>query len=132
LSDIGRRLRPVFARYPRIKAVYLFGSAASGRARADSDLDLAVVPERPLGSDKLALLTDLAAEGLERVDLVSLEGDDVVLRFEALRPNRLLYAAADFDHGEYYSRVIREYFDFEPYLLRQREALRRRLHGTAP
>jgi predicted nucleotidyltransferase len=35
-------LKIVFKRYPAIQAVYLFGSSASGRAHAESDLDLAV------------------------------------------------------------------------------------------
>ena len=38
------RLITVFRRYADIQAVYLFGSYAEGRARADSDIDLAVVP----------------------------------------------------------------------------------------
>lgn len=103
------------------------GSAATGKTRAESDLDLAVVANRPLGKYKLELLTAMAREGLDRVDLVSLDTDDVVLRFEAVRPNCLVFARKGFDHGAFYSKVVREYFDFMPYLQRQREALRRRL-----
>ncbi|MFC1466200.1 MAG: nucleotidyltransferase domain-containing protein [Candidatus Brachytrichaceae bacterium NZ_4S206] len=33
----------VFQRYPGVQAVYLFGSYAEGRARPDSDLDLAIL-----------------------------------------------------------------------------------------
>lgn len=131
LDALRPRLARVLSRFPEIAAAYLFGSAARGRAGPESDLDIAVVTTSPLGSRKLDLLTALTAEGLDRVDLVSLDTDDVVLRFEAVHPNQLVYAADHFDHGDFYSRVIREYFDFEPYLRRQREAMRRRM-GNAP
>ena len=78
------------------------------------------------------MLADLAAEGVDRVDLVLLEGADLVLQFEAVRQNRLIHARPGFDHGGYFSRTIREYFDLEPYLRVQRQALKRRLlHGKA-
>ncbi len=36
-------LKKVFCQYPEIRAVYLFGSRASGRVHRESDLDLAVL-----------------------------------------------------------------------------------------
>ncbi|MDZ7750220.1 MAG: nucleotidyltransferase domain-containing protein [Gammaproteobacteria bacterium] len=120
----------VFRTYPEITAVYLFGSHAEGRARPDSDLDLALVgPREVLEARKLDILADLTRAGFDRIDLVLLEGADPALAFEAVRPNRLLYARPDFDHGSFYSLTLREYFDFEPYLRIQREALKRRLTG---
>ena len=49
------------------------------------------------------------------------------MRYEAVRQNQVIYQTGDFDRGEMYSRVIREYLDFEPYLRIQREAYKRRL-----
>lgn len=127
-GDIATRLRPVFERYPDIDAVYLFGSRAEGRAREDSDIDLGLVGRRDrLEPRKIDLLADLARAGEDRVDLVLLNGADPALRFEAVRPNRLIYAKPEFEHGNYYSLALREYFDFEPYLRVQRDALKRRL-----
>jgi predicted nucleotidyltransferase len=55
------------------EAVYLFGSSASGRMHAESDLDLAVVPRHPqIVSRKLDILVDLARIGFCDVDLVFL------------------------------------------------------------
>ncbi len=126
-------LANIFARYPEIHAVYLFGSAATGRMHAESDLDLAVVPRPETGAmPKLAILADLARAGFCRVDLVTLDTNDIVLKHEAVRHNRLVYRAADFDHGAYFSKIMRQFLDFRPYLDVQRQAYKqRRLHDPA-
>jgi hypothetical protein len=69
----------------------------------------------------------LARAGFCDVDLVFLDVRDVVLRHEAVRLNCVIYQADDFDRGEMYSRVVREYLDFLPYLKVQREAYKRRI-----
>ena len=116
-----------------IEAAYLFGSTAEGRARPDSDLDLALVgPADALQARKIDLLADLTAQGFDRIDLVLLDEADPLLRFEAVHHNCLVYARSDFDHGSYFSRTVREYFDLEPYLATQRRAMKRRwLDGHA-
>lgn len=122
------RLIQVFKNYPDIQAVYLFGSQAQGRARADSDIDLAIVPRSAaLRKHKLDILTDLVEVGFERVDLVFLDGRDVVLGHQAVRLNQVIYSTPDFDSGSYFSLVIRQYLDFLPYLKVQREAMKRRM-----
>jgi predicted nucleotidyltransferase len=121
------RLKKVFRKYPDIQAVYLFGSAASGKTHAESDLDLAILPEKPsLRGQKLDILADLAREGFSDVDLVFLDTKDVVIKFESVRQNRLLYCAEDFDANAFFSLTLREYFDFVPYLKVQRNAYKRR------
>ena len=130
VDDIAQRLQSVLQAYPEIEAAFLFGSRAEGRARADSDIDVALVgPGETLASRKLDVLTELTRVGLDHVDLVLLDGADPALRFEAVRPNCLVYAKPEFDRGSYYSLALREYFDFEPYLRIQRQALKQRLSG---
>lgn len=121
-------LAEVFAHYPGVQAVYLFGSHAAGTARPRSDVDLAVVPrDASVREQRLDILTDLVRAGVEHVDLVFLDTDDLVMLYEAVRYNRVVYQAADFERGTFYSYVIRRYFDFLPYLERQRAAYKRRL-----
>lgn len=123
-------LSNIFERYPDVQAVYLFGSSVSGHTRPDSDLDLAVVPRHPrVHSRKLDMLADLARAGFCDVDLVFLDIDDIVLKYEAVRQNKLVYQREDFDRGAFYSQVVRKYLDFLPYLEVQRKAYRRRILG---
>ena len=129
LSGLGE----VFALYPEIGAVYLFGSAAAGRTNSESDLDLAVYPGTDsLKSAKLEILGRLAAKGFSKVDLVFIDGRDIVMDYEAVRSNRRIYQKPGFDPGSLYSAVVRKYLDFLPRLEVQRKALKRRiLHGAA-
>lgn len=121
-------LPEVFRRYPGIQAVYLFGSFATGDVHRESDLDLAVVPrDCSVRAKKLDILADLARRGFCNVDLVFLDTEDIVLKYEAVRQNRLVYQAEDFDRGAMYSRIVRQYLDFLPYLRVQREAYKRRI-----
>lgn len=121
-------LKGVFGKYPEVQAVYLFGSAAEGRWGPESDLDLAIVPRSPAArACRLDILADLARAGFCNVDLVFLDTRDIVLQYEAIRLNRVVYQAEDFDRGEMYSRVVRQYLDFLPYLQIQREAYKRRI-----
>jgi hypothetical protein len=118
----------VFRKYPDVQAVYLFGSAASGRLHHGSDLDLALYSKNSsIRKRRLEILTDLARYGFCNVDLVFLDTDDIVLKFEAIRQNRLVYQTQDFYRGAMYSRIVRQYLDFYPYLKVQREACKRRI-----
>lgn len=120
------RLAGVFERVSDVQAVFLFGSHASGTARPGSDVDLAVIGQGARRR-RLDLLVALVEVGFDNVDLVMLDGQDIVLQFEAVRQNVLVYARDDFDRGSYYSKVVRQYFDFLPYLEVQRRALKERL-----
>ena len=126
-TDLAR-LRSVFAGYPEVAGVWLFGSHARGLATTESDIDLAVDAATPVSAArKLDLLADLVGAGFERVDVVILPEDDPVLRFEAICANRLLYAAPGYDAPEAFVRALREHDDTARLRQIQRDAYYRRL-----
>jgi len=49
------------------------------------------------------------------------------LQYEAVRQNMLVYARPEFDRGSTYSKIVRQYLDFYPYLLIQRQAYKKRI-----
>ncbi len=124
-----KKLKTVFSAYPEIQAVYLFGSQVSGKTHTDSDLDLAVYPPSDaLKAKKLDIMTDLVKAGIDNADLSFVEENtDIVLAYEAVRQNCTVYQSQDFCRGEVYSRIVRKYLDFLPYLAVQREAYKKRL-----
>lgn len=123
-----KRLTEVFGQFPEIRAVYVFGSAATGKRRPDSDLDLAVFAgDESFQTRKLDVLTELTREGFDAIDLVFLNTADTITQYEAVRLNKLIYTTAGFDRGSYYSKIVREYLDLLPYLEVQRKAYKERL-----
>ena len=130
LSDeVADRLRAVFAARPAVLGAYVFGSVAAERERSGSDLDLGIVVDEDAWdpSDKVPLIGDcMDAARRDWIDLVVLNDAPLVLQFEAVRPNVPLYAAEGFNHGAFVSKVVRMYWDFQPYLRRQRKAYKER------
>jgi uncharacterized protein len=126
-----QRLRAVFEGYGEVAGVWLLGSHARGAASARSDLDLAIDPAAAAGSGararKLDMLADLVGAGFENVDLVILDGDDPVLRFEAIGPNVLVDAAPGYDPAEAFVQALRQYDDTAPLRARCRTAYYERL-----
>ncbi len=124
----------IFRKYPSVLAVYLFGSYAVGKPRFDSDVDLAIVPrDEKAREHMLEMMADLTRQVYDQIDLVILDTTDIVVKFEAVRPNRVLYQAPDFDSAKYYALIVQQYFDFSHYLDIQRQAFKARLlsHGQA-
>jgi len=129
--DLGK-LTEVFKKYSAIQAVYLFGSAASGKIHSESDIDLGILPKNSsLRNKKLDILADLTRQGFNNVDIVFLDTKDIVIRFEVIRQNHLIYSVKGFEASDFFSLTLRQYFDFMPYLKTQREAYKKRIlqHG---
>ena len=61
-------------------------------------MDLAIyASDASIKEKKLDILTALVEAGLDRVDLMFIEEDrDIVLAYEAIRQNRLIYSKSDF------------------------------------
>lgn len=80
----------------RVKELSVFGSAARGEMRTDSDIDLLVefIPEAKVDLlDHAGLMLDLSKLLGRRVDLVSKKGLKPLIRASILEQARLVYAA---------------------------------------
>ena len=89
VADLCRRYQ--------VRELALFGSAARGEARADSDIDLLVefLPQAHIGlMDYAGLMLDLTKLLGRKVDLVSENGLKPLIRASVLGEMRLLYQAA--------------------------------------
>jgi predicted nucleotidyltransferase len=92
------------------EVVYLFGSAAVGRARPDSDLDLAILPMHPVSPSQLMEVRLQLEEALGcDVDLVDLARSSTVLRKEVLSGGRLLYESSPARRAEFEMYALSDY-----------------------
>lgn len=123
-----KKLKGIFAGYNEIKAAYLFGSYAEGKQSSDSDLDLGVLLEEGYSKMiKLDILTKLTQNNFDHVDLVIINNASILVKYEVIKHNRLIYRSVDFDSSAFYSKTIRQYLDFKPYLEVQRMYLKERI-----
>jgi predicted nucleotidyltransferase len=120
-------LLEVLERHPEIRLAYLFGSAAEGRERDASDLDLGVLVEEP--TDYRAL-DQLQAE-LERaagrdVDLVDLRKAPPLLAHHVVSRGILLVSRDEDDRVAFTTKVVAKYLDTAHLRRVQHEYLRER------
>lgn len=114
MPDLAHQLRDILARYPQIELAFLFGSLASGKARPDSDLDLAVQAAQPLDVDtKMAMIGDLAEAFGRPVDLIDLRLAGEPLLGQILKGQRILGTTTL--HGQLLAKHLRDVADFLPY-----------------
>jgi predicted nucleotidyltransferase len=115
---IDVQLKEVLIHFPEIAFAVLFGSVASGRQRADSDLDIAVASKQMLTAhEKISLINALAESTGRPVDLIDLKVVSEPLLGQIVRHGRRI-VGSDTMYGELISRHLFEQADFMPYRTR--------------
>ena len=122
----------VFAKRPEVLAGYIFGSVASGRTRANSDIDIAVLIDgKVIRKDplqyRLSLMADVGS-ALKRNDV------DVVLMNEAPPPlaqniiakGRLIFERSRSARVAFHVKTLNMFLGTEPMRLLHLQYLKRR------
>ncbi len=112
---IDIQLREIFDRFPFVRQALLFGTVASGLARAGSDLDIAVAGEHPLTiEERISLIGALAEHFGRAVDLIDLDQASEPLLGQILRHGRRILGS-DTLYGGLINRHVLAMADFMPY-----------------
>jgi predicted nucleotidyltransferase len=133
--DRAERAARFLAADPRVKLIFLFGSAADpGRKIPVRDVDLAILMEPSLEfEDFLKLRAGAVQAAGGEIDLVSLNEAGVILAHEIAETGICLYSASPDLETEFVCRAIMRYLDFKPFFKEQwrltGERLQERLHG---
>ena len=134
---IVERLSGALAAREEILEAYLFGSRARGKARPDSDIDVAVYIDEALADDgnwgyRAELTTDLMVTlGTNDVDVVVLNKAPILLYHRVLRDGVRLLSRDLRATTTRAGRALSYYFDFLPQLDKM-DAARRYAAGTDP
>lgn len=94
---------------PELRAVYLFGSTATGQAHGSSDVDLAVLGDTSFDAVRLFDLAAELADILHRdVDLLDLTQASTVMRAQIIAFGQRIYGH-DTELDEYEGRALSQY-----------------------
>ena len=107
IEEVGRKYR--------LKFILIHGSYATGKMRTDSDLDIALLGEKPIGFEELlAIHSDLAEifgdHPQRELDVKSLHQADPFFCYQVAKDSQLLYGDVT-DFNEYKAYAFSNYFD---------------------
>lgn len=98
-ESAARKITPVLQRDQRIVAAYLLGSIVSGRLHAQSDIDLAVLPDPPksfTAMDRLYLAAAIQDELPLEADIGILSTHDPVYSSQAIVRGKCIFVRDKF------------------------------------
>ena len=106
---------------PPVIAAYLFGSRATGKVWAESDVDVALLFGETDASNQLEITGRLSeylcqALGDVEVDVVSLDGVPTHFAYEILRTGKLAFCANPHERIQFEMGVFEKQTDEEPWL----------------
>ncbi len=106
---------------PPIVAVYLFGSRATGKVWAESDVDVALLFGETNVSNRLEIIGRVSEHlcqtlGGVEVDVVSLDGVPTHFAYEILRTGKLAFCANPHERIQFEMGVFEKQMDEEPWL----------------
>ncbi len=130
-EEVARVARSVLCSESGLRLALLFGSATEDALRRDSDVDIAVLYDHPLGSDERADQASRLALALFRpVDLVDLFVLNGTILKQVLCKGRILVGSRANDLAPLVRRMIYNQADMMPYVRRTLlERQERFLHG---
>lgn len=109
-------VRDFLASQADIQLGIVFGSLAEDRARRDSDLDIALLANRPLGSERFTRLIESLAQLSGRpIDLVDLKTAGVPIARSAILGGKVIFSRSREVYPAQVTRVLIDSADFLPY-----------------
>ena len=134
-SDLIESLKSVISEHEEVIVAYLYGSAAQGIMRADSDIDVGILLANDAAPD-YRYAVRMAGEIQSRchlardVDLRVLNRRPVRFLNQVLRYGKPVFVRDEKKRVEFETGVLKEYLDFKPFLREyDRERRRRLIYG---
>jgi uncharacterized protein len=131
VPEIVAQAKETLCTEPGLRLAILYGSAATGKMRTDSDVDIALLFARPLGAErKMELKSRLESELQRDVDLIDLFSLSGTILKQVLHKGRVLIQTKPGELAGLIQKMIYNQADMMPYVSRTLiERQRRFIHG---
>ena len=116
-KETEKQMNEIVKRISKIKsvaAIYLFGSQVTGRARLDSDVDIAVLTKNATENEE----TNISLSGNKLFEIHILAKLPPIIQYRIFKEGILLYVNDEKCLNEVKAKVIITYLDFLPFLNR--------------
>jgi len=120
LEGVTEKVAELLSQHQEVLAAYVFGSVATGRARPDSDVDIAVLVDiAALPNDpfqyRLSLMADVRSVLKTRdVDVVILNQAPPALAQNVISKGRLIFERSRSARIRFQIRTLNEFLDTQP------------------
>ena len=114
-KETEKRLNDIIKKISKIRsvsAIYLFGSQVNGRARGDSDIDIAVLTKGSKNEDDW----NITSIGDEKFEIHVFNKLPLLIQFRVLSEGNLLFVRNKKHLHETRFRVIKYYLDFSDFI----------------
>jgi len=134
-SDLIESLKSVISEHEEVIVAYLYGSAAQGIMRANSDIDVGILLADDAAPDyryevRMAGEIQSRCHLARDVDLRVLNRRPIRFLNQVLRYGQLVFVRDEKKQVEFETGVLKEYLDFKPFLMEyDRERRRRLIYG---
>ncbi len=98
--------------HKKVIALYLFGSQLTSNARKDSDIDIAVVMDKPNRKEELEIMGYCS----DKIDISILHRLPLAIQFRVLKEGKLLYCNNSLKLHRIKIFVIKYYLDFASFI----------------
>ncbi len=96
----------------KVKAIFLFGSQVNGRAREDSDVDIAVLTKE-INIDEEWKISGI---GNEKFEIHIFNRLPLVIQFRVIKDGKLLFVKDERYLHDVWRYVVSRYLDFQPFI----------------
>ena len=110
LDDLISRM----SKLKSVSAIFLFGSQVNGKPRKDSDVDLAVIIDKPTREKELKVI----GMGNDLFDVSVLSRLPIVIQFRVIKEGKLIFARDEAAVRDIKVKILREYLDFSVFINR--------------
>ncbi len=119
VPEVIKRIKSILNDVPGLQLAILYGSAVTGRMRKDSDVDIALLFDRPMSAQKkMELISHVESELRRDVDLADLYALTGTILKQILRKGHVLVQSKPGVLAGLVQRMIYNQADMMPYITR--------------
>ena len=100
------------SKYKFVSAIFLFGSQTNGRARGDSDFDIAVLTKNSTPNEEIKLMGFAS----DKVDVSIFHRMPLIIQFRILRDGKLIFLRNEEKLHDVKYEVFRRYLDYSAFI----------------